>query len=270
MPKNDPLDWYLQRLEATTYLTEVKTSLGESHVPVEILVREGSAIEQIVDFARTSDVDLVILNSHDEHGRNGRSVSGNVQLLLQRLWISTVITHSDQTPSSKPSAFKYQRLVLPLDGSRRAAVALPIATVLANACKADLLVVRVISRPEMARYMPLSLEDEDLMQRVVERNMQESTAYLDQLRGSLPAKAQTRLLVSDNVAATLQEFCEQVQADLLIMSAHGYSGEARWPYGSVANRFITHTPTPLLIVQDQPHVTGDIIAEEVTNVYRSH
>jgi hypothetical protein len=42
------------------------------------------------------------------------------------------------------------------------------------------------------------------------------------------------------------------------LSAHGYSGEARWPYGSITNRFITNGTTPLLIVQDLRQETPEV------------
>jgi nucleotide-binding universal stress UspA family protein len=80
----------------------------------------------------------------------------------------------------------------------------------------------------------------------------------------LTAHVQTHLLVSDNVAATIQGFSEQEQIDLLILSAHGYSGEAKWPYGGVTNRFITDGTMPLLIVQDLPHESPEIAQDDVT------
>ncbi len=88
------------------------------------------------------------------------------------------------------------------------------------------------------------------MNQVIDRNQEEGSKYLEQTQAHLPANTQTRLLVSDNVAAALQSVSEQEQIDLLVLSAHGYSGEARWPYGSITNRFITNGTTPLLIVQD--------------------
>ena len=38
--------------------------------------------------------------------------------------------------------------------------------------------------------------------------------------------------------------------DLVVISAHGYSGNAKWPYGSLTTSFIEYGTTPLLIVQD--------------------
>jgi hypothetical protein len=36
------------------------------------------------------------------------------------------------------------------------------------------------------------------------------------------------------------------------LSAHGYSGNSQWPYGSIVNNFILYGKAPLLIVQDLP------------------
>jgi hypothetical protein len=45
---------------------------------------------------------------------------------------------------------------------------------------------------------------------------------------------------------------DQEQIDLVFLSAHGYSGVTRWPYGGTAINFIIYGATPLLIVQDVP------------------
>jgi len=151
-----------------------------------------------------------------------------------------------------PEGPSYQHLLVPLDGSRRAEMVLPIATTLAQAHKGELLLVHVVTRPEMPRRMPLTEEDLQLANQLIERNHAEAAAYLEQLQSRLPANTRTALQVSDNVAATLQDTAEREQSDLMLMSAHGYSGEARWPHGSVTNRFIADGTTPLLIIQDLP------------------
>jgi hypothetical protein len=39
---------------------------------------------------------------------------------------------------------------------------------------------------------------------------------------------------------------------MVTLSAHGYSGNHQWPYGSMVNNFILYGRVPLLIVQDLP------------------
>jgi nucleotide-binding universal stress UspA family protein len=255
MPKADPLDWYLKKTEADIYLSGVKTRLEKYNLSVKEMLLEGRATEQIVELAHTSNADLLILSSH------GGSI---VQQILQRIRTSTLIIRTNQPNTVQISDLRYRRLLVPLDGSRRAGATLPMATALAQAHQAELLLVHVVNKPEMARHMPLTLEDEELTNRFVERNREEGTKYLEHLQAHLTAHVQTHLLVSDNVAATIQGFSEQEQIDLLILSAHGYSGEAKWPYGGVTNRFITDGTMPLLIVQDLPHESPETAQDNVT------
>ena len=255
MPKADPLDWYLKKTEADIYLSGVKTRLEECSLSVKKMFLEGRATEQIVELAHTSNADLLILSSHG---------GSNVQQILQRIRTSTLIIRTTQPNTVHISDLRYQRLLVPLDGSRRAGATLPMATALAQAHQAELLLVHVVNKPEMARHMPLTHEDEELMNRFIERNQEEGTKYLEHLQAHLTPHVQTHLLVSDNVAATIQGFSEQEQIDLLILSAHGYSGDAKWAYGGVTNRFITDGTMPLLIVQDLPHESPEIARDDVT------
>jgi nucleotide-binding universal stress UspA family protein len=269
-PKADPLDWYLQKTAANTYLDVVKTRLEKSDVSVKAVLLEGRAIEKIIEMAHSSDVDLLILSSHGRPDVNGWSVSGIVQQVVQRTRTSTLIIPESQSNSAQLGDLIYRRLLVPLDGSRRAGSALPLATALVQAHQGELTLVHVVSKPEMARHMPLTPEDAELINRFVERNQEEGNRYLEQLREQLPTTVQTHLLVSDNVAATIQSFSEQEQIDLLILSAHGYSGEAKWPYGSVTNRFITNGTVPLLIVQDLPHESSETTRDEVFSRQLAH
>src|SRR5450432_571831 len=261
MPKADPLDWYLKKTEAEAYLNAVKVRLENSNVRVKTALIEGRATEQIVDYASSNKTDLVILSSCGGQDGGGWSMTSILHQIIQRIWTSTLIIRTDQTKVAPLGELRYHRILVPLDGSQRAGATLPVATALAQAHQAELLLVHVVSKPEMARHMPLTQEDSELINRFVERNQEEGNKYLEQLQTHLPIDVQTHLLVSDNVAATLQSFSEQEQIDVLILSAHGYSGEARWPYGAVTSRFITDGTMPLLIVQDLPQEPSEPLRE---------
>jgi len=143
-------------------------------------------------------------------------------------------------------------LMVPVDGSQRAETVLPVASSLAAFYEADLFVVHVVRRPEMPRRTPLTPEDIGLAERLTERNKNEASKYLEEIRSRVPANVQTRLEISNRVNATLHEIAKQEDIDMVLLSAHGYSGESKWPYGSVVISFISYGTTPLLIVQDIP------------------
>jgi nucleotide-binding universal stress UspA family protein len=59
-------------------------------------------------------------------------------------------------------------------------------------------------------------------------------------------------MTTDNAAVALHQLVEQENIDMVTLSAHGYSGNHQWPYGSMVNNFIIYSKVPLLIVQDLP------------------
>lgn len=259
MPLVDPLTWRLKKTEADLYLGDVKARLEQNDLHIDKEVLEGNSVDQILKFAHDKGTDLMIVSSHGQHdqGFGAWNVSSTVQQMLQRGRTSTLIVRARRASGTATDALNYERLLVPLDGSRRAESVLPIATTLAQSHQAEILLVHVVTKPEMPRRMPLTEEDIQLANHLVERNQAETGAYLEQLKSRLPPNTRIGLYVSDNVAATLQDIAEREQSDLMILSAHGYSGEARWPHGSVTNRFISDGTTPLLIIQDLPPETLD-------------
>jgi hypothetical protein len=55
----------------------------------------------------------------------------------------------------------------------------------------------------------------------------------------------------------LHRLADEEGVDLVVLSAHGYSGGARFLYGGVVTSFIIYGSTPVLIAQD---VSADEIA----------
>ncbi len=250
LPKPDPLDWYLKKLEATAYLEATKARLEASQLSVSTLLLEGNATEKIVELTHATAASLLVLCGHGEAKENSEGLSSVAQRILQKVRASTLIVRNNPNLSPPTSDIGYRKLLVPLDGSQRSGSVLTLAAALAEKYQSELLLVHVVCKPEMARLMPLSQDDAELSNKLIERNTEEGRKYLELLSDQMPSRPQTRLLVSNNVVDTLQEVSQQEQIDLLVLSAHGYSGDAQYPYGSVAHRFINSSAIPLLIVQD--------------------
>jgi nucleotide-binding universal stress UspA family protein len=246
----DPLGWYINEAESRAYLNKWITRLQQAGLRVESTLLEGQAAERIIEFARDTDVGLIILSSHGRSGLSGWNVSSIVLKIILRAYIPVMIVRAYQPATGDLTGLRYKELLVPLDCSQRAECALPLATTLAHFHESELLVVHVVSRPQMPRRTPAAQEDIELANRLVERNTQEATRYLEQLQPRLNTDVQTRLIVSDHATAALHDLVEQANVDLVVLSAHGYSGGTKWPYGSLVTNFIGYGTTPLLIVQD--------------------
>lgn len=242
----DLLDWQVNKTKALHYLQSIDEQLHNSSLKTKMTVLEGLAAKSIIQFARDQQMDLIVLSSHGQSGL----ISGTTHKLIFSAPTSVLIIHASQ-----PKEQLYKRILVPLDGSRRAENVLPIVASLARFHKSQVQIVHVVKAPEMARHSPPVQEDIDLSNRIVERNRDEALHYLENVQYHLPligVDVKAHLLVSTNVKQAIHELVEQEQIDLVVFSAHGYSGNNQWPYGSMVNNFILYGKVPLLVVQDLP------------------
>lgn len=259
----DPFDWQLQKAEAESYLKEVSRRLAADGIRSEVFLLEGRAAEMIIDFAYENQADLILVSSHGASGISGWSVSGVVQKVILRARTSVMIVRAYHPTQEMQGELVYEKVLLPLDGSQRAEVVLPVAAAIARAYDCELVAAHIVVKPVMPRRTPPSEDDQKLAATMIERNRLEATNYLSDLQARLGTKVTTRLYVESSLISALHHIVEQEIVDLVILSAHGYSGETKWPYGSVVISFISYGTTPLLIIQDLPHDRMELSDAEV-------
>jgi len=263
----DPLEWHLVKTEAEAYLNEVAAHLQGLGLKVQRTLKEGNAAEHIIEFAHHNESDLIILSSHGQSGLSGWNISSVVQKIILRAYTSTLIVRAYQSPPKDPESFGYKQLLIPLDGSQRAENALPPALILARFYGSQLLLAHLVYKPEMLTRTPLTHSETDLINQITERNQQKATRYLEQIRSQSTTPVDLRLHISEGNIGELHKLVELKDVDLVVLSAHGQSGNTKWPYGSVTLSFIVYGTTPLLIVQDLSReelekTTAELIARE--------
>lgn len=158
-----------------------------------------------------------------------------------------------------PQAARYGRILTALDGSKRAECVFPWVRRMAERHEAAVILAHVVVEPALPRLTPPSQEDMELSRRLIERNRHEATAYLQDAKNRLGVAADVRVLQGSKAAVLLHDLVEEEGVDLVVLSAHGYGGESRWPFGDVATSFIDYGGTPLLIVQDMERGADQIM-----------
>jgi nucleotide-binding universal stress UspA family protein len=151
---------------------------------------------------------------------------------------------------------------------------LPVAIGLAEHHKSELVIGTIIERPGLIQRMPPSDEDIKLTDQLAERNQKVVAHYHEQVSAQLSLKGlevKSAIAVADHAVSALHDMVDELKADLVILVAHGESGERRWPYGSIATSFIAHGSTPLMILQDLSE--NDVVpthAEQAIHEGRGH
>ena len=262
IPAVDPVDWHLKKQNAEKYLEGIVNRFSEAGIlGVEPVILEGSPAGSVIDFARGNNVDLIALSTHGHSGLSGWNVSGIVQKILLRSYKSTLLVRAYMPSSTGTTKIRYKRLFVGMDCSARSEYVLPLAINLAQFYKSQLILETVIEKPRTINRMPVSPELEELSNRFVEQNQQAASHYFKQLLAQFSTKTlkiKTHISVGNNAIAVLHDMAEESNADMVLLAAHGETGERRWPYGSVTTSFIAYGNTSLLIMQDLPE--GEIHA----------
>ena len=212
-------------------------------------VFEGRAADQICIWAQAHQVDLMVLCSHGEGNATKWDLGNTARRIVERARGSVLLVpaHVEESP-----IVRYRRLLVPLDGSSRAESAILIAVRLAEAQKAELLLVHVVPEPELTEIGPLEPEDIELRKRLVRRNQRVAQEYLDRIRARLVDKGvpiRTLILQGGDVRHTLARAIVDEAADLAVVASHGRSGHIDTAAGNVTAYLIGHTPIPLLVVR---------------------
>ena len=246
-----PLQWALSKAEAKAYLDEVAQRLRtEANLEAEPVLLEGQAAQRICDFAHSNDVDLILISSHGQSGLSRWNVSSVVRKIVQRAHRSVMIVRAYKAGEHALNDLRYDRLLVPLDGSQRAECVFATAVTLARFYEAQLLLSHVIVTPQLPRHISLTANDEKLIKYFVASSQKILAQYMKQLGNRLAYPFEPHLLIHHDVTRALHDLIDEAQVDLVLLSAHGFSGTRHWPYGSITTSFIEYGSTPLLIVQD--------------------
>jgi nucleotide-binding universal stress UspA family protein len=144
----------------------------------------------------------------------------------------------------------YQRILVCLDGSALAEAALPHAQMLASDEKAEIILLRISANPAAE----FSFSDPGIAKSIIEELEAETLAYMQSVRARLQkAGFRTSFLIRQGaIAETVLRVAAECEVDVIVMSTHGRSGMKRWLLGSVADRVVTHSDTPVMIIRPQP------------------
>ena len=151
----------------------------------------------------------------------------------------------------------YERILVPLDGSKIGEAALPyveeLVTKLLPNTKVEVTLIQVVSSltyyviaGEASPPVPYTEEEIALLGK-------QAMDYLNQAGETLSGKGVvvTTKVVMGNAADEIIRAADETNADLVAMSTHGRSGLSRWAFGSVADRVLRGGSKPVLVIRAQ-------------------
>ncbi|MCK5654430.1 MAG: universal stress protein [Dehalococcoidia bacterium] len=133
----------------------------------------------------------------------------------------------------------YEKILVTLDGSELAEIALPYAEELAGALDSEVTLIHVSESAE-DKYLHM---DELYMEKMVEATRKGAERY----RGK-SAKVGAVHLVG-HTAEQIVDYADKEKIGLIVMATHGRSGIRRWFLGNVAAKVVRATERPVVLIR---------------------
>ncbi len=149
----------------------------------------------------------------------------------------------------------YERILVPLDGSKIGEAALPYIEELVSKLqpepKVEVTLLQVVS--SMAHWI-IAGEATAKVAYTEEEMKQIQAKALDYLNKASEGLRNRGAIVKVEVrtgraADEIIKFADEIKADLVAMSTHGRSGITRWAFGSVTDRVLQSGTAPILTVR---------------------
>jgi nucleotide-binding universal stress UspA family protein len=238
------------RERAAGYLATVAMQLEQAGLDVETMVRIGPPDENIVEAARSQRATLIAMATHG-YGGLRRWTLGSVTDKVVHSATTPVFIVRGATPAP-PRDLALKRILVPLDGSDLARQALPLAAELATCANAEVILLQAVA-PMNEIYAGIRPSGRSIPQYAdaLATLRRQAAKELDTLAGELRQQhlSVEVAVATGHAAEVIIDEAARQHADLIVMATHGYSGLRRWAMGSVADKVLHATTTPLVLVR---------------------
>jgi len=162
----------------------------------------------------------------------------------------------------------FKHLLVPLDGSKLAELALPMAKALADQFGSRITLLQAVSLPYIVGY---GHESSGVYSSIDQDMKREATAYMEAKREALykiGILVDVEIVTGKPPAEAILSAINELGIDTIVMSTHGRSGVMRWVFGSVADKVLRHAHVPVLLArvpveETAPHKVAAIEFREV-------
>jgi nucleotide-binding universal stress UspA family protein len=215
-------------------LNTVKRRCEAADVPVETHRREGRPAAVITAAAREVDADLIAMGTHGRGGLSGPLLGSSTVAVLREAPTPVLAVPR----GAEPPAGGYGTLLVATDGSEAAREAEATAIEWAQAHDAAVSGLYVVE---------LAFSDASEVEDALEVDGQRVLADLDERARAAGLEVETAV-ESGVPHQVITDRAEGVDADLIVLGAHGRGGFERAFLGSVSERTVRTASRPVLVV----------------------
>jgi universal stress protein A len=156
------------------------------------------------------------------------------------------------TANSGGKLIHLRKILAPVDFSEYSAKALDYVRAFACQFDAEVVLVHVVEPTVIPDNFGIVPPSYDEMSAVLARSAGERLARLAEEAALKAGRVQT-LVRTGRAPWEVVQLASEIEADLIIITTHGYSGLKRVLMGSTAELIVRHAPCPVLTVRSPEH-----------------
>ena len=233
---------------ACDYLEWRRQALLEAGARVRYAIRVGDPAEQILAASEDFQPNIIAMATHGRTGINRWRRGSVTEQVLRRATVPVLaVNPGGLQEAEKPRLLHFGRILVPLDGSDRAAEILPAVAELARLYDSVVTLLHVEEPIVVPTMLPANVGD-------FPRSNGLGPAALEPYREALAAvgvNAIVRTIVGSALAEILRIANEET-FDLVALTTHGRTGVARLILGSIAEHVLRHCTVPVLLKRTVP------------------
>jgi nucleotide-binding universal stress UspA family protein len=234
--------------EATAALQSEAGKLVTSGLQVEVVVRHGNPADEILNEVRTRHSDLVVMRTRGRSGL-GRALLGSVAERMVQDSPTPVLLLS---PGGR-SASTIHTLLVPVDGSPGAAIALATALELANTTGAELKLLQVVVPVAPYLFHSVAMQGPIYVDPAWDEDAEAAAQiYMTSITRRMIATGVAvsgQVVVAGSVSEAIIRSADEQGIDVIVMSSEALTGAARAFLGSVTDAVVRTAHCPVLVLR---------------------
>jgi len=238
--RDDVID-VLER-EGEVIVNETAERATERDISVVSEVLQGDPHTSIVEYSDRSDIDLIVMPTHGRRGLERTLLGSVTERVITTADVPVVAVNPDR---NRPLTYPCRNLLVPIDGSRGAALALNEGVAVAKATGATLHLLHVVETGSLGPEVRSVSTESELTERANEIIADATETATSASLGRVVSE------IEDGVPSeAIRSYAEANGVDLAILGTHGETDFSRYVLGGVSAKIVRTSPVPVMWVRE--------------------
>lgn len=203
-------------------------------------VLQGDPYRTIIDYSKQSDIDCIVVPTHGRRGLQRFLLGSVTERVINTAEVPVIAVNPDR---NRPLTYPPQRILVPTDGSRGAALAVTEGIKVAKATVATLHLLHVVETGSLGPDARSMLKESELTERanevMCEASLRVEEASLDPV---------TSVIEHGEPSKVIRDYIAENGIDLAVLGTHGQTDFSRYVMGGVSAKLVRTSPVPVMWV----------------------